>query len=55
MVKAVSERISIVETMMAKSLSERVSIVETKVEHLVDKMDDLRVDVTEMHDCLDQT
>jgi conjugal transfer/entry exclusion protein len=55
MVKAVSERISIVETMMAKSLSERVSIVETKVENLVGKMDDLKYDVKEMHDCLDQT
>ena len=36
-------------------LPERVGIVETKVEHLNEKMDDLKVDVKEMHDCLDQT
>jgi chaperonin cofactor prefoldin len=36
-------------------LPERVGIVETKVEHLNDKMDELKVDVKEMHDCLDQT
>ena len=36
-------------------LPERVGIVETKVEHLNEKMDELKVDVKEMHDCLDQT
>ena len=36
-------------------LPERVGIVETKVEHLNEKMDDLKIDVKEMHDCLDQT
>jgi predicted RNase H-like nuclease (RuvC/YqgF family) len=36
-------------------LPERVGVVETKVEHLNEKMDDLKVDVKEMHDCLDQT
>lgn len=36
-------------------LPERVGIVETKVEHLNEKMDDLKVDVKEMHDCLDNT
>ena len=34
---------------------ERLSIVETKVENLNEKMDDLKVDVKEMHDCLDKT
>ena len=34
---------------------ERIGIVETKVENLSDKMDDLKVDVKEMHDCLDKT
>ena len=34
---------------------ERISIVETKVENLNEKLDDLKVDVKEMHDCLDQT
>ena len=36
-------------------LPERVGIVETKVEHLSDKLDDLKLDVKDMHDCLDQT
>lgn len=36
-------------------LPERVGIVETKVEHLNDKMDELKADVKEMHDCLDNT
>jgi hypothetical protein len=34
---------------------ERLGIVETKVENLNEKMDDLKVDVKEMHDCLDKT
>jgi len=34
---------------------ERVSIVETKVESLGEKIDDLKVDVKDMHDCLDRT
>ena len=36
-------------------LPERVGIVETKVEHLNEKMDDLKSDVKDMHDCLDNT
>jgi chromosome segregation ATPase len=36
-------------------LPERVGIVETKVEHLNEKMDDLKIDVKDMHDCLDNT
>jgi flagellar capping protein FliD len=34
---------------------ERIGIVETKVENLNEKMDDLKVDVKDMHDCLDNT
>jgi uncharacterized coiled-coil DUF342 family protein len=34
---------------------ERIGIVETKVENLSEKMDELKVDVKEMHDCLDKT
>ena len=34
---------------------ERLGIVETKVENLNEKLDDLKVDVKDMHDCLDQT
>jgi len=39
---------------MASTL-ERLGIVETKVENLNEKLDDLKIDVKEMHDCLDQT
>jgi flagellar capping protein FliD len=34
---------------------ERIGIVETKVENLSEKLDDLKVDVRDMHDCLDKT
>lgn len=34
---------------------ERLSVVETKVENLNEKLDELRIDVKEMHDCLDRT
>ena len=35
--------------------AERIGIVETKVENLNEKMDELKVDVKDMHDCLDKT
>jgi hypothetical protein len=35
--------------------AERLGIVETKVVNLDSKMDELKVDVKDMHDCLDQT
>ena len=37
------------------SAAERLGIVETKVENLDSKMDELKVDVKDMHDCLDKT
>jgi flagellar capping protein FliD len=37
------------------STVERIGIVKTKVENLSEKLDDLKVDVKEMHDCLDKT
>ena len=37
------------------ALPERVAIVETKVQQIENKLDDLKADVKEMHDCLDQT
>ena len=37
------------------STVERIGIVETKVENLSEKLDDLKVDVKDMHDCLDKT
>jgi len=36
-------------------LPERVSVLETKVENINDKLVDLKADVKEMHDCLDNT
>ena len=36
-------------------LPERVAIVETKVHQIEEKLDDLKADVKEMHDCLDNT
>jgi hypothetical protein len=35
--------------------AERLGIVETKVANLDEKLDDIKVDVKEMHDCLDKT
>lgn len=37
------------------ALPERVAVVETKVDQIEEKLDDLKSDVKEMHDCLDQT
>ena len=37
------------------STTERLGIVETKVANLNEKLDDLKVDVKDVHDCLDQT
>jgi len=34
---------------------ERVGVLETKVTHIDEKIDDLKVDVRELHDCLDRT
>lgn len=37
------------------TVAERVSVVEVKVVNLDEKLDDLKVDVKELHDCLDRT
>jgi tetrahydromethanopterin S-methyltransferase subunit B len=37
------------------ALPERVSVLETQVENVNEKLIDLKVDVKDMHDCLDQT
>jgi phage shock protein A len=37
------------------TLPERVSVLETKVENVNEKLVDLKSDVKEMHDCLDNT
>ena len=34
---------------------ERIVVLETRVEGINEKMDDLKADVKEMHDCLDKT
>jgi len=36
-------------------VAERVSVLETKVENIDEKLDDLKADVKDMHDCLDRT
>lgn len=35
--------------------AERLGVVETKVHNLNEKLDDLKVDVKDVHDCLDRT
>ena len=35
--------------------TERLGVVETKVQNLDEKIDELKIDVKEMHDCLDKT
>lgn len=37
------------------AVAERVGVLETKVQHIDEKIDDLKVDVRELHDCLDRT
>jgi chromosome segregation ATPase len=37
------------------ALPERVAVVEIKVEAINEKLSDIKADVKEMHDCLDQT
>ena len=37
------------------STAERLGIVETKVHTLDEKLDDLKIDVKDVHDCLDKT
>jgi uncharacterized coiled-coil DUF342 family protein len=42
-------------TVQSVPTQERVSVLETKVEAINEKLDDLKVDVKDMHDCLDRT
>ena len=37
------------------ALPERVAVVEIKVINIEEKLDDLKIDVKDMHDCLDNT
>ena len=37
------------------ALPERVSVVETKVDNIEEKLVELKVDVKDLHDCLDRT
>ncbi len=37
------------------TVAERVSVVEVQVANLDEKLDDIKLDVKEMHDCLDRT
>jgi len=40
---------------MSASPAERLGIVETKIINIEEKIDNLKVDVKDMHDCLDKT
>lgn len=37
------------------TVAERVGVLETKVQHVDEKIDDIKVDIKDMHDCLDRT
>jgi predicted nuclease with TOPRIM domain len=37
------------------TVAERISVVEVQVVNLDEKLDDLKVDMKDMHDCLDRT
>lgn len=37
------------------TVAERVGVLETKVNHVDEKIDDIKVDIRDMHDCLDNT
>lgn len=39
----------------SSSTVERLSVVETKVESLDEKVDEIKLDIKDMHDCLDRT
>jgi len=36
-------------------VAERVGVLETKVQHIDEKIDELKIDVKDLHDCLDRT
>jgi hypothetical protein len=40
---------------MPIGLAERISVVEVQVVNLDEKLDEIKVDVKDMHDCLDRT
>jgi len=42
-------------TSTSPQLSERVATLEIKVDNICDKISELKIDVKEMHDCLDKT
>jgi SMC interacting uncharacterized protein involved in chromosome segregation len=37
------------------TVAERVGVLETKVNHVDEKIDEIKVDIKDMHDCLDKT
>ena len=40
---------------MKETINSRVAVLETQVDSIDKKIDDLRADVKDMHDCLDKT
>lgn len=51
---AVKESARIAQSQLA-TMPERVAVVETKVDSMIVCIDQIKLDVKEMHDCLDQT
>jgi len=41
--------------MSSTTIDERMGVVETKVQHIGEKVDDLKADLKDVHDCLDRT
>ena len=37
------------------TVTERVSVLETKVENIAEKIDDIKIDMEKVHDCLHKT
>jgi outer membrane murein-binding lipoprotein Lpp len=48
-------RTASVSSIALATLPERVSVLETKVDNIEEKLDDIKIDVKDMHDCLDRT
>jgi len=40
---------------MPSTVEERLGVVETKIQYNAEKIDDLKADVKDLHDCLDRT
>jgi ElaB/YqjD/DUF883 family membrane-anchored ribosome-binding protein len=37
------------------TIDERMGVVETKIQHINEKIDDIKIDLKDVHDCIDRT